>query len=154
MSQKTTEINKALQLLEARKEALVQKSQTTMKPFGKIRGADTFTWHHVPPKALAQTLLNLPFPIVWITTVQDLVEVNEHLRKETPAFKSIVCHGQPTHEVDINEDLYPVTYVSDISEGLAEVAHLLNKNSVLLVTGMHDEEQRHREVLNQFKTIQ
>ena len=149
---KTTEINKALQMMEARQEALQSRLQTTMKPYGKICGADTFMWYRAPTHALMNTLLNFPFPIVWLTKQKDLAELNHQLRKETPEFISIICYGETSvNKDDLNEDLFELKYLDDFDAALSHVIPLLDKNCVLLITGDEQEEQHHRHLLEKVK---
>ncbi len=149
---KTTEINKALQMMQARQEALQQRVQTTMKPIGKIGGSDAFTWYQAPTPALMNTLLNFPFPIVWITRQRDLAEMNDLLRKKTPDFKSILCYGERTFEMEeLNEDLFEIHYLDDLNSALSHVVPLLDKNCVLLITGDEQDERHYQKLIEAFK---
>lgn len=131
-------MNRAFQLLEARQKALEEQRQTVMKPHGKIRGADTFTWHNPTMKSLANTILNFPFPIVWVTNATILSDLNEDLRNKAPQFKAIVCYGAKENEHDLNEDLYDIHYVEDCEKGIEKAVNLLNKESHFFITYSED----------------
>lgn len=151
MGKKEINITKSLQLLEARKEALEKQRETSMKSHGKIRGADCFSWHGPNIEALANTILNFPYPIVWLTPIELLTEVNEFLRHNSPNFKAIVCHGEPNGQQEFHEDLFDMYYVEDAATGLKKVQSILNKECMLLVTGDLQDEKHHLTLLEHYK---
>lgn len=68
MSAKTeNKVSSALQLLEARKEALTNLQRTNMKAHGKLWGKDFFTWEHPDTHSLANTISTFPYPMAWVT---------------------------------------------------------------------------------------
>jgi hypothetical protein len=150
MGKKTLKMNQALQLMQARQEALDQRLQSTMKSHGKVFDAETFTWHNPPVDVLAKTLENFPFPLVWVCNADLLLALNEHLQTKAIEFKAIICVGAAP-EGEVNEDLFELQYVSDVHVGLHSARKLLDKNCVFLLTGDAPEESANRLLLQKIK---
>lgn len=73
MSAKTeNKVSSALQLLEARKEALTNLQRTNMKAHGKLWGKDFFTWETPDTHSLANTISTFPYPTAWVTDRRSL----------------------------------------------------------------------------------
>lgn len=52
-------------LLDARKIALQNAGQTSMRPHGKLWGMDVFTWKFPDPELLMNTISAFPFQVIW-----------------------------------------------------------------------------------------
>lgn len=80
MSAKTeNKVSSALQLLEARKEALANLQRTSMKAHGKLWGKDFFTWKSPDFNSLANTISSFPYPLTWVTDWRSFQQMrNDH----------------------------------------------------------------------------
>lgn len=139
MSRSETKIHEALQLLQARQDALEMQRQRPLLSLGKWLRADVFAWHNPPAHALIDTLCNWPYPVIWIGTTAQAKQVNWQLRKREFDFRALILFGE--QDEDFAEELVETHYVQSGQEALQIAQNLLGEKSIVLLTTDEELEQ-------------
>jgi len=92
-------INSALQLLQARKDALDRINRAPMRAHGKVLGKDVFTWFDYQVDDLMNTILSFPYPVHWITEKGEVKEVLKHTKGTVEKIKTIAIYESPRFEL-------------------------------------------------------
>ncbi len=115
-------------LLEAREEALKNAEVSAIRPFGKWKGMDVFTWYKPSVYDFSAVIASFPFPICWLGT-KDLIE--EYAAVDPTGFKSINWIGQYDNpQITIASDLGGPIPLITATEGLEDTLLFLNELSV------------------------
>jgi len=148
------QMNKALQLLQARKESLDQIHGKGMQPLGKLFGADTFLWVDPEMPALAHTFMSFPYPIVWLAQVMEYRHVHAHIRHQHPDFLKVLLYGNSEGEVFTEEEVLrdKVHFVADFEEASSLLASWLHSEITCLVTASNAIKEEVQSTLEQLKT--
>lgn len=145
-------INSALQLLQARKEALDRMNRTPMRPHGKVLGKDLFTWFDYQIEDLVSTLTSFPYPIHWIAKKAD-VEAAFGLSKDlAEKMETIALYDSAKFEID-NQFADQITNCisTDSMEGTLSMMRAIEQSkSVLLITGEMSDWQNNKQHIEAF----
>jgi hypothetical protein len=119
--------------LEARKMALKEMQQTSMKAHGKIQGKDVFSWINADVDSLANTLKSLPYPIIWLTQTSDLFLMKEHHPDSLEQIHSIVHFSDQTSLAPSTERIQ-FYQMNNFKEGLYFLNSIEIQKSIVLIT--------------------
>lgn len=145
-------INSALQLLQARKEALDRINRTPMRPHGKVLGKDVFTWFDYAIEDLVNTLLSFPFPIHWVAKKAD-VEAAFHFSKELPEkMETVALYDTAVFQLTDASSVQIKNCIAtnSITDTLTMVRAVEHTPSVLLITGQLSDWQQHKQHIETF----
>lgn len=126
-------VKSALNLVDARKEALKEEAKGTLRPHGKLWGKDAFSWNNPTTELFAMTMHAFPFPILWVTPAGFANEVVKMDPSVMSNVNSIVSYGDGE---TLNEQLFVdaknIQCVIDPIEGLLSVRDSALKHAVIL----------------------
>ena len=115
-------------LLEAREEALKNAEVSAIRPFGKWRGMDVFTWYKPSAVDLSAVLTSFPFPVCWLGTRETIEEFST---VDPATFKSLTWIGQYDNpQITIASDVAGPIPLITATEGLEDTLLFLTKLSV------------------------
>src|SRR6218665_1567048 len=105
-------------LLEAREEALKNAEVSAIRPFGKWKGMDVFTWYKPSVYDLSPVITSFPFPVCWLGTKEVL---EEYAVVDPTGFKSLAWVGQYDNpQITIASDLAGPIPLITATEGLED----------------------------------
>ncbi len=145
-------INSALQLLQARKEALDRMNRAPMRAHGKVMSSDLFTWFDYQIDDLVSTLLSFPYPIHWVAKKTE-VEIAFRLSKKlTKKIETIVLYDTPKFEIPSEfADQITNCISSDTMEGALIMTRAIEQEkSVMIITGEMADWQNNRSEIEAF----
>ena len=142
-------INSALQLLQARKEALDRMNRTSMRPHGKVFGMDVFTWFDYQLDDLVNTILSFPYPVHWIAKKNEVFvatnQSNDIIEKiDTVALYDSPCFELPNETADKIKNCISVDSMESAMIMMKAVEHF---PSVLLITGSSEDWEQNKEYI-------
>lgn len=145
-------IQSALQLLEARKEALDQFKRSNMRAHGKMLGKDLFTWFDCELESLTNTLLSFPFPVIWICRKEEVMGVQQVHLNVSSHLHTVIVYGEkeirPPYEWA--ENLLNLRLTDELGEALDSIASIDVPKSLVLVTGTIKDWQENQEKIERF----
>ena len=145
-------INSALQLLQARKDALDQINRAPMRAHGKVLGKDVFTWFDYQIDDLVSTILSFPYPVHWIAKKGDVKEVLKHTKGTVEKIKTIAIYDSPRFELtQEHAELITNCISTDSMEGaIIMMKAVEQEKSVLLITGNMTDWQANKPYIEEF----
>jgi hypothetical protein len=145
-------INSALQLLQARKEALDRMNKVPMRPHGKILEKDLFTWFGNSIDDLIQTISSFPAPIHWVAKKQEVLQVLEEKEELLTKIGSIIVYDSAQFAIPDKWAKYLPTYiaVSSLEDALIMSVTLPRQKSVMLITGNSQDGINNESNINDF----
>jgi len=144
-------INSALQLLQARKEALDHINKVQMRPHGKIMEKDLFTWFGNSVDDLIQTISSFPDPIHWVAKKNEVLQVLEEKEELLTKLGSIIVYDSAQFSIPEKwiKNLPTHIAVSTMEDALILSVALPRQKSVMLITGnTKDGEENDRFIKN------
>lgn len=115
-------------LLEAREEALKNAQVSAIRPFGKWKGMDVFTWYKPSVVELSAVLSSFPFPVCWLGTK---ATIEEYAALDPMHFKALTWVAQYDHpQIGIPSDLAGPVPLITATEGLEDTLLFLEQLSV------------------------
>lgn len=145
-------IQSALQLLQARKEALDRMNRAPMRPHGKVLGKDLFTWFDFQMKDLINTINSFPFPVHWIGKKQDVLTLFEEASGLIEKMETVAIYDSPKFQLP-DEITHRVTNCisTDSLEGALTMMRAVRPiESVMLITGEASDWVTHRTQIEDF----
>jgi hypothetical protein len=132
-----THINSALQLLQARKEALDRMNKVQMRPHGKVLEKDLFTWFGNSIDDLIHTISSFPDPIHWVAKKDEVLQVLDGKEELLKKFGSIIVYDSAKFSIPDKwaKDLPTYIAVSTMEDALIMAVTLPRHKSVMLITG-------------------
>ncbi|MGJ8660772.1 MAG: hypothetical protein ACSHXL_01915 [Bacteroidota bacterium] len=149
-----THINSALQLLQARKEALDRINKVQMRPHGKIMEKDLFTWFGNSIDDLLQTISSFPDPIHWIAKKDEVLQVLDEKEDLLKKLGSIIVYDSTKFSLPSKWVNSLPTYiaVSTLEDALIMSVTLPRQKSVMLITGNTLDGASNDKYINEFIT--
>jgi len=115
-------------LLEAREEALKNAEVSAIRPWGKWKGMDVFTWYKPSVYDLSAVITSFPFPVCWLGTKET---IEEYASVDPTGFRSLTWVGQYDNpQITIPSDLGGPVPLITATEGLEDTLMFLNELSV------------------------
>lgn len=145
-------INSALQLLQARKEALDRIHKVQMRPHGKILEKDLFTWFGNSVEDLIHTISSFPDPIHWIAKKEEVLHVLDEKEELLKKLGSIIVYDSAKFSIPAQWAKYLPTYiaVSTMEDALIMAVTLPRQKSVMLITGNLNDGEQNGTFINDF----
>jgi hypothetical protein len=145
-------INSALQLLQARKEALDRINKVQMRPHGKILEKDLFTWFGNSIDDLIQTISSFPDPIHWVAKKNEVLQVLDEKEGLLEKIGSIIVYDSPKFAIPEKWVKHLPTYiaVSTMEDALIMAVTLPRQKSVMLITGSISDGNENESYINDF----
>ena len=145
-------INSALQLLQARKEALDQINRAPMRAHGKVLGKDVFTWFDYKIDDLVNTILSFPYPVHWIAKKGEVKQAFKHSKSLVEKFRTIAIYDSARFELSQEvADVITNCISADSLEGaLTMMKAVEQEKSVLLITGDMTDWESNKQHIEQF----
>lgn len=127
MQKTKTEYN----LLEARKEALNQVANGSIRPHGKLWGMDVFSWENPNVETIASTIHSFPFPIVWLGDAQLLTTIVEHDASVLSNIHAVVSYDGKLDTTTF-QDVELLSEQTDVQQALQKMNEFRLKRGVVL----------------------
>lgn len=120
---KTQNIDKIDHLLKVRGEALKHAATLGIRPSGKWKGMDVFTWLNPKRDELVSTIKHFPFPVFWITTAEILSDVKSSNPEIIPMLAWIAQYNDAAFP--LNQELAKSIPLVSASQNLNDALNLL-----------------------------
>lgn len=152
-------VNSALQLMQARKEALDRMNKVQMRPHGKVLGKDLFSWFGNNLEDLLQTIASFPDPIHWVAKKDEVLHVLDEKESLLTKLGSIIVYDSAKFELPASWANKLPTYiaVSSMEDALIMSVTLPRQKSVMLLTGNladgKDNEQQIEDFISAYRSI-
>lgn len=136
-SRNEVHINSALQLLQARKEALDRMNRSPMRPHGKVMKKDMFTWFDYQIDDLVSTFLSFPFPVHWIASKEEIETTFRYSKKLAKKVETIIIHDSSRFELDSEyaDQIRNCISTDSIESALTMMKAIEQTEGVLMITG-------------------
>jgi hypothetical protein len=144
-------VKSALQLLEARKATLEQINRTSMKAHGKWMNKEFFSWENAHPISLGNTLIALPYPIIWIVQQEELEQVTKLNKQALENIHQLIVVNNSDHTT-INCPTANQIGVKNFAEALLKINEISVERSVVLISIQGQEDNSNRQELLLFLT--
>jgi hypothetical protein len=118
-----------INLVDARKDALEQAKNGSIRPHGKLWGMDVFSWNNPDMTACVSTIHAFPFPVLLIgqeNIIHELLSQDETIKSNVHAFFIWEMH-EVTKSTSLNLTDGHASFVVDTTELLLEA---LTKNKL------------------------
>ena len=150
-----SQINSALQLLQARKETLNRINKVQMRPHGKIMEKDLFTWFGNSIDDLIQTISTFPSPIHWVANKSEVLEVLEEKEELLSKLGSIIVYDSTQFSIPEKwVGKLPTHFaVSTMEAALILSVSLPRQKSVMLITGNTQDGETNDDFIKDFIAI-
>ncbi len=145
-------INSALQLLQARKEALDRMNRSPIRPHGKVLGMDVFTWFDYQLDDLINTILSFPYPVNWIAKKNEVFVATGHSKDIIQKFNTVAIYDSPRFELsnELADCIKNCISVDSMENAITMMRAIEQTPSVLLITGKSDDWEMNREHIEGF----
>lgn len=130
MQKTKTEYN----LLEIRKKSLEQMVHGSIRPHGKLRGMDVFSWTNPEMEAITSTIHAFPFSVIWLAPSGLLMSVIENDPDIMSNLYGVISYDN-TQRVFDSEKFGDVRYVlttNDVKQAFQEMNALQLKRGIIL----------------------
>lgn len=115
-------------LLEAREEALKKAEKSAIRPLGKWRGMDVFTWYKPTVYDLSAVIHSFPFPVCWLGT-KNVIE--EYASVDPSSFKTLTWIAQyDDPQITVPSDIAGPIPLITATEGLEDTLLFLGELAV------------------------
>jgi len=115
-------------LLEAREAALKNAEISAIRPLGKWKGMDVFTWYKPTVYDLSAVLQSFPFPVCWLGT-KNLIE--EYSSVDPSSFKTLTWIAQYDNpHISIPSDIAGPVPLITATENLEDTLMFLEQLTV------------------------
>ena len=84
-TKRESKANKAVRALNA--------ASPSMKPLGKYRGMDTFSWHNPDLEFLEKTVTSFPFELLWVGNQNEIKGFLDKYRGEANKIQQCIVYG-------------------------------------------------------------
>jgi hypothetical protein len=145
-------INSALQLLQARKEALDRMNREPMRPHGKVLGRDLFTWFDFQLDDFINTILSFPYPVHWIAKKEDVLTVFKHSKEMIDRMVTVAIYDSPKFQlpIEIAEKVTNCISCENMEGALIMIRAVKSDQSVMIITGDTSDWQLNRNYIEDF----
>ncbi|MFT5582069.1 MAG: hypothetical protein ACI9G9_001334 [Psychromonas sp.] len=149
---KEVNINEALQLLQARKEALDLANRTPMRAHGKVLGKDLFTWFDCSIDNLCNTLGSFPYPVFWVARSEELTGIIQEESNLLEKIETIWVYNKTDQPVPKSWGAYidKIRCFDSMHEALIDCKRKEEQKSILLLTGKVTDWQSSRIAIEEF----
>ncbi len=136
-SRNEVHINSALQLLQARKEALDRMNRFPMRPHGKVLGRDLFTWFDYQIDYLVSTILSFPYPVHWLGTAKEIEDTIRHEKEILDKLETIIIYDSTQFElpIELANKITNCISVDSIESALVMLRAVEQGEGEILITG-------------------
>lgn len=115
-------------LLEARESALKNAEMSAIRPLGKWKGMDVFTWYKPTVYDLSAVLHSFPFPVCWLGTKN---KIEEYANVDPSSFKALTWVAQyDSPHIGVPSDIAGPVPLITATENLEDTLMFLGKLTV------------------------
>ena len=128
--------SKEEQLLDARREGLLNAEKTSIRPHGKLWEMDVFSWYKPNLHILANTIHAFPFPVIWVGNSKDIIQVLEEDSTLDSNLYGVFAYDSAKFimELDPKFKLKNSAGTNSVDHTLSLIQAIKQKNTVLLFT--------------------
>jgi hypothetical protein len=139
-------------LLQARKETLQNREETTLRPLGKLWGMDVFTWSNPLPGMIANTIHAFPFQVIWMGNIRDVLHTLGEDNTLCSNLHSVIMYDSSSFGLkgDWVCDMKNYICTSSVNEALEMLKAVKEQRVVLLFTVSGDEQLENRQKFEEY----
>ncbi len=145
-------INSALQLLQARKDALDRMNREPMRPHGKVLGKDLFTWFDFQIEDFVNTILSFPYPVHWIAKKDDALTVFSLSKQVIDKMETVALYDTPKFQLpsEIADKITNCVAAESLDDALTMMRAIKPGKSVILITGKSSDWEENKQNIEDF----
>lgn len=119
-------------LLEARKRALENVVNGSIRPHGKLWGMDVFSWGNPHVELIASTIHSFPFPVIWLASSELLTAVVSFDAAVSGNAHAVISYADGALDENKFRDVPHVVTTNDVEAAFQKMNELRLKRGVIL----------------------